>query len=63
MMRAIPGQKIEPDRISIAKRRLERVVDLGTDPIGWAGLDPNDSPILMRDKGTRQIYAFDLDFR
>jgi len=36
-------------------------------PIGavgiWFGLDPNDTPLLLRDAGTRDIYALTLDRR
>jgi hypothetical protein len=27
----------------------------------WAGLAPDDSPLLLRDTGTQEIYALDVD--
>ena len=28
----------------------------------WKGLAPDDSPLLLRDAGTQEIYALDVDF-
>jgi hypothetical protein len=52
-------------RIRISDRRLDwiaRIKDLrrtdgtfGT----WSGLTPDDSPLLVRDTGTQEIYALD----
>ena len=28
----------------------------------WVGLGPDDTPLLMRDKSTQEIYRIDLDF-
>jgi hypothetical protein len=28
---------------------------------GWLGLDPTDAPLLLRDTGTDEIYAFTLE--
>jgi Tol biopolymer transport system component/DNA-binding winged helix-turn-helix (wHTH) protein len=28
----------------------------------WTGLTPDDSPLFLRDTGTREIYALDVDF-
>ncbi len=27
----------------------------------WFGLDPDDTPLLLRDNGTKDIYALTLD--
>jgi len=44
----------------------QRVVDLKdfrfTGAIGgWISLDPDDTPILLRDNGSNDIYALTLD--
>lgn len=52
-------------RVRISDRALERVASLrglrrawGTfDP--WSGLAPDDSPLVLRDAGTQEIYALD----
>jgi eukaryotic-like serine/threonine-protein kinase len=55
-------------RIRIADRKLERLVSLkeirrATGFAGsWAGLAPDNSPLLLRDVGTEEIYALDVDF-
>jgi len=44
-------------------QRLESVKDVprGSDPwASWLGLDPDDTPVLMRDQSTQEIYALDL---
>jgi hypothetical protein len=28
----------------------------------WSGLAPDDSPLVMRDASTQEIYALDVDF-
>jgi eukaryotic-like serine/threonine-protein kinase len=51
-------------RVRISDRKVEQVMDLkgfhqtGFFP-GWFGLAPDDSPILLRDAGTHEIYALD----
>jgi len=46
---------------------VERVVDLknfrmtGYSWGFWLGLAPDDSPLLLRDVGTQEIYALDVD--
>jgi DNA-binding winged helix-turn-helix (wHTH) protein/Tol biopolymer transport system component len=52
-------------RVSITEGRLEKVVDLnGFTPAGfggmWLGIDPDDTPILLRNAGMREIYALTL---
>jgi Tol biopolymer transport system component len=55
-------------RICVSGRKLEQVVSLKdfhqpVGPVGssWTGLAPDDSPLLLRDIGTTDIYALDLD--
>jgi hypothetical protein len=55
-------------RIGISDRRLEWITSLkdlrrsvGTWSM-WAGLAPDNSPLLVRDIGTQEIYALDVDF-
>jgi len=53
-------------RVRISDRKLEKVVSLkgvrltigevGT----WCGLGPDDSPLVLRDVGSQEIYALDL---
>jgi hypothetical protein len=49
-------------RIRISDRKLEQVVDLkGLNPTGmwgtWLGLDPDDSPLMLQDVGTQDVYS------
>jgi Tol biopolymer transport system component len=50
-------------RVRISDRKLERLVSLKdvrrTGFFGWTGLAPDDSPMLVRDVGTEEIYALD----
>jgi eukaryotic-like serine/threonine-protein kinase len=51
-------------RVRISDRKVERVVDLKdfrqTGHFGiWLGMAPDDSPLLLRDTGTQEIYALD----
>jgi Tol biopolymer transport system component len=51
-------------RIRIRDRKVERVADLKNfRQTGywnvWLGLTPDDSPLLLRDTGTQEIYALD----
>jgi Tol biopolymer transport system component len=51
-------------RVRIRDRKLERVADLRkfrhTGYWGvWLGMAPDDSPLLLRDTGTQEIYALD----
>jgi Tol biopolymer transport system component/DNA-binding winged helix-turn-helix (wHTH) protein len=53
-------------RIAVPGGTPQRVVDLRDVPlIGavnfWFGLDPDDTPLLLRDNGTNDIYALTLD--
>ncbi|HXY00313.1 MAG TPA: protein kinase [Candidatus Limnocylindrales bacterium] len=49
-------------RMRVSDSKLERVADLKDfRPTGywddWMGLDPNDSPLLLRDTGLQDVYA------
>jgi eukaryotic-like serine/threonine-protein kinase len=50
-------------RLRINDHKLERLVGLRgmrlTGALGWTGLAPDDSPLVLRDIGTQEIYAFD----
>jgi len=51
-------------RVRLRDRKLERVADLKTfRQTGyysvWLGMAPDDSPLLLRDTGTHEIYALD----
>jgi serine/threonine protein kinase/Tol biopolymer transport system component len=53
-------------RIRISDRRVEKVVSLkglsGAGTFGvWVGLAPDDSPLMLRDTGTQEIYALDWE--
>ena len=54
-------------RVRVSDHKVERVADLGDvrralGSLGtWAGLSPDDSPLLLRDTGTQEIYALDVD--
>jgi hypothetical protein len=51
-------------RIRITDRKLERVTDLKNFRQAgffnvWLGTAPDDSPLLLRDTGTQEIYSLD----
>ncbi|MGB6198272.1 MAG: hypothetical protein WBF35_01870, partial [Candidatus Acidiferrales bacterium] len=51
-------------RVRISDRKVERVADLKNFPQTgaysiWLGLAPDDSPLLLRDTGTQEIYSLD----
>jgi Tol biopolymer transport system component len=53
-------------RLRISDHALEQLVSLkdfrqAPDPGNWVGLAPDDSPLLVRDAGTQDIYALDWD--
>jgi len=55
-------------RVRIRDRKIERVTDLKNFRQGgyysvWLGMAPDDSPLLMRDTGTQEIYALDWQTR
>ena len=55
-------------RISVPGGKIERVLDLKDITLGgfwpdWISLLPDDSPLLMLDKSTPEIYRLDLQYR
>jgi Tol biopolymer transport system component len=50
-------------RVRISDHVLQRLVSLKglrlTGALQWTGLAPDDSPLVLRDVGTQEIYAFD----
>jgi hypothetical protein len=53
-------------RIRINDGKVEQVLDLANLPttgnLGpWVGLDLDDSPLLLKDNGTQDIYALDWE--
>jgi len=55
-------------RMRLSDLQVERVADLKDfQPTGywddWMGLDPNDSPLLLRDTGLEDVYALDAEAR
>jgi len=55
-------------RVNVANGKMERLLSLKEVPRGfdpwefWVGLAPDDSPLLMRDKSTQEIYSLDVRF-
>src|ERR1700693_2868654 len=55
-------------KVRISDRRLEKIAGLKNlrrtwgswGP--WTGLAPDDSPLLLRDTGTQEIYVLDVNF-
>jgi Tol biopolymer transport system component len=52
-------------RVRISDQKLEKLVSLKNlrlaGPGEWTGLGPDDSPLLLRDVGTQEIYALDWE--
>ena len=53
-------------RIRIGDHKAEKIVDLNNFTTGgryggWLGLAPDDSPLLLRDAGTQDVYALDWE--
>ena len=53
-------------RVRISDRKLEQIVDLKdfipTGVFGvWLSLDPDDSPLMLRDAGTQDVYSLDCE--
>ena len=62
------GDQLEVVRIPVPDGKVERVLDLRGVTLGgywpgWVGLLPDDSPLLMLDKSTQEIYRLDLQYR
>jgi len=55
-------------RVSVPDGKMERLLSLKDVPRGfdpwefWVGLAPDDSPLLMRDRSTQEIYSLDVRF-
>ena len=55
-------------RVGVATGKMERLLSLTEIPRGfdpwefWVGLAPDDSPLLMRDRSTQEIYSLDARF-
>jgi len=55
-------------RVNVSNGKVERLLSLKEIPRGfdpwefWVGLAPDDSPLLMRDKSTQEIYSLDVRF-
>jgi hypothetical protein len=53
-------------RVSVPSGKVERLLSLKEIPRGfdpwefWVGLAPDDSPLLMRDRSTQEIYSLDV---
>jgi hypothetical protein len=53
-------------RIRVRDHRIEQVVDLKNFITtgrygGWLALAPDDSPLLLRDAGTQDVYSLDWE--
>src|SRR5439155_19193100 len=50
-------------RVRVADHKLERLFSLKNVRFagGWTGLAPDDSPLLLRDVGSQEIYALDWE--
>jgi serine/threonine protein kinase/Tol biopolymer transport system component len=55
-------------RVNVANGQMERLLSLKEIPRGfdpwefWVGFAPDDSPLLMRDRSTQEIYSLDVRF-
>jgi serine/threonine protein kinase/Tol biopolymer transport system component/DNA-binding winged helix-turn-helix (wHTH) protein len=55
-------------RVRVSNGKVERLFSLSvknlrqTGSFGWFGLAPDDSPLLLRDTGTQEVYALDVEF-
>ncbi len=63
-----PDKTDDMVRLRVADGKLERLFSLKDVPRGfdpwefWVGLAPDDSPLLMRDRSTQEIYSLDVRF-
>jgi hypothetical protein len=53
-------------RVRVRDGKVERVVDLKDLPLTgyygfWFGLAPDDSPLLLRDAGSQDLYSLDWE--
>jgi hypothetical protein len=55
-------------RVNVGNGKVDRLLSLMEIPRGfdpwefWVGLAPDDSPLLMRDRSTQEIYSLDVRF-
>jgi len=51
-------------RVEVSSHKLERLASLVNLRLAdaWTGLAPDDSPLVIRDVGSQEIYALDVDF-
>jgi Tol biopolymer transport system component len=59
--------EVQPNlyRVRIADGKLQQIASLqgirhAPTAFDWSGLAPDDSPLIVRDVGSQQIYALDL---
>jgi serine/threonine protein kinase/Tol biopolymer transport system component len=63
-----PDKSDDMVRVSVPAGKVERLLSLKEIPRGfdpwefWVGLSPDDSPLLMRDRSTQEIYSLDVRF-
>jgi Tol biopolymer transport system component/predicted Ser/Thr protein kinase len=63
-----PDKRDDVVRVNVANGKMDRLFSLREIPRGfdpwefWVGLAPDDSPLLMRDKSTQEIYSLDVRF-
>ncbi len=64
--RRVVGWSMQPEMRSnrVSDRKLDQIVDMKDFiPTGflnvWLGLDPDDSPLMLRDAGTQDVYSLD----
>ena len=68
MRKIIPTRRDDIVRVNVTNGKMERLLTLKEIPRGfdpwefWVGLAPDDSPLLMRDKSTQEIYSLDVRF-
>ena len=53
-------------RLRMSDRKVERVADLKNLPLtglygSWLNLTPDDSPMVLRDAGSQDVYALDWE--
>jgi len=56
-------------RVRVADHKLDRIASLkdfrravGTSSGPWSGLAPDGSPLLLRNVGTQEVYALNVEF-